>query len=80
VRFDLEDWADSAHRALAALDRLELAVAVVVVAGGVAAGVAVLLGIALLPTALVGAALAVIGVIVAWALARRKGTTVFGDD
>ena len=80
VPSDIEEWGDRIYRAGEALARFELALAVVLVAAGFGAGVAILLGVAVLPAVLVGAALAAIGLLVLWVRARRQGTTVFGED
>jgi hypothetical protein len=80
VRFNVDEVGDSVYRVLEALGRFELALAVVLVAGGVGAGVAILLELAILPAVVVGASLAAIGLVVLGIRARRQGTTVFGDD
>ncbi|MGH9230905.1 MAG: hypothetical protein ACRD07_19620 [Acidimicrobiales bacterium] len=43
MRFDVDEWGDWIYRVGDALGRFELALAVVIVAGGVGAGVAILL-------------------------------------
>ena len=80
MRFDVDEWGGSIYRVVEAFGRFELAVAVVLVAGGFGAGIAILLGVAVLPAILVGAVLAAIGLLVLWVRARRQGTTVFGDE
>ena len=79
MHFDVEEWGDRIYDVGNAWGRFELALTVVAVAGGVGAGLAILLGVAVLPAILIGAVLAAMGLIVLWVRARRQGTTVFGD-
>jgi hypothetical protein len=80
VRCKVDSWAEATLEP-------EVAVALVLLAGGAFAGIAVLLGLPILPAAFIGAGLAASGIlalwvslIVSWLRSRRSRTTVSGDD
>ncbi len=60
--------------------RARLALIIILLAGAAGAGVAVIAGTDALVPAVVGAVIAAVVLMVLWVRARRRGTTVFGED
>jgi ABC-type uncharacterized transport system permease subunit len=73
-------WSDRFDKLDSLYRHLELTVAWVLVLGAAVTGVAVLLGLAFVPSLAVGLAVAILGLGFAWMRARARGTTLFEDD